>query len=111
VNRSLVELATTSSIAWIATGLFTVLVLNVLDLDFTDTLFVAAVIVSVIVIGQGAFRLGGGAMSWVNPVSLAARQRLREKDDSPSGVLTPFAIALLVAAEVMVVTWLIGLSF
>lgn len=111
MNRSLVEFATTSSIAWIATGLFTVLVLNVLDLDLTDALFVAAVIVSVIVIGQGAVRLGGGAMSWVNPVSLAARQRLREKDHSPGGALTPFAIGLLVATEVMVLAWLIGLLF
>jgi hypothetical protein len=85
--------------------------MSVLDLGFTDALFVAAVLVSVVVIGQGVFRLGGGAMSWVNPVSLAARQRFRDKDDSPAGVLTPFATALLVAVELLLVTWLIGLAF
>jgi hypothetical protein len=70
----------------------------------SDAFVPAVFLVAVVFVGQGIFGLGGGQISWSDPISRAARRRNRNRE-TMTGTLTPFGIALLLAPQLVLASF------
>jgi hypothetical protein len=96
-----------SFFAWAGTIVLTMVWSNVGNKSFLDAFIAASLLAEVVVVGQGVFGIGGGQMSWTDPITRAARRRNRDRE-SMRGTLTPLGVSLVVAPQLLLVALLIS---
>jgi hypothetical protein len=101
------DIGRASLFAWMCAIVLAMVWSAVGNKSISDAFVPAAFLVAAAFVGQGIFGLGGGQISWSDPISRAARRRNRNRE-SMSGALTPFGIALLVAPQLVLASFFVS---
>jgi hypothetical protein len=106
-RATLNDLGRLSLFVWAGTIVLTIVWSILGNKSFLEAFIAASLLAAAGVVGQGVFGIGGGQMSWADPVTRAARRKDRDRE-SMQGALTPLGVSLVVAAQLLLVAFLMS---